>query len=40
LLKRAGLIEVTIAERSTTYSVPDTEALWHRGLGSRFDRRC
>jgi SAM-dependent methyltransferase len=34
LLEGAGLTEVTIAEHTTTYVVPDTETLWRGGLGS------
>jgi len=34
LLEGAALIEVAIAEHTTTYSVPDTETLWRGGLGS------
>lgn len=34
LLEGAGLVEVTVAEHSTTHSVPDAETLWRGGLGS------
>src|SRR6266850_1746726 len=33
LLEGAGLVEVAVTEHATTYSVPDTEALWRGGLG-------
>ncbi len=34
LLEGAGLIEVTVTEHATTYSVRDPETLWLGGLGS------
>jgi SAM-dependent methyltransferase len=34
LLRQAGLVEVAVEERATTYSIPDTETLWRGGLGS------
>ncbi len=34
LLEGARLIEVTVTEHATTFSVPDTETLWRGGLGS------
>jgi SAM-dependent methyltransferase len=34
LLEGAGLVEVTVAEHSTTHAVPDAETLWRGGLGS------
>jgi SAM-dependent methyltransferase len=34
LLEGAGLVDVTVAEQTTTFLVPDTEALWRGGLGS------
>jgi len=34
LLEGAALIDVAIAERTTTYSVPDTATLWRGGLSS------
>jgi SAM-dependent methyltransferase len=34
LLCGAGLAEVAIEERGTTYTIPDTETFWHGGLGS------
>jgi SAM-dependent methyltransferase len=33
LLEGAGLVEVTVAEHSTTHAVPDAETLWRGGLG-------
>ncbi|MCG2631057.1 class I SAM-dependent methyltransferase [Bradyrhizobium sp. WYCCWR 13023] len=34
LLDGAGLTEVKVVEHAATYVVPDTETLWHGGLGS------
>jgi len=34
VLEGAGLIEVSVSEHATTYSVRDTDALWQGGLGS------
>jgi SAM-dependent methyltransferase len=34
LLNGAEFVEVAVAEHATTYSVCDTETLWHGGLGS------
>jgi ubiquinone/menaquinone biosynthesis C-methylase UbiE len=34
LLRGASLTEVKVTEHAATYFVPDTETLWHGGLGS------